>query len=129
MLTRGILYFHVREYLPYCLLQNDAVKLGRWAAPRLKINCDHVHDRSTIKVDIICFSETLLLPAKIRCLVLQKTTVWIYDDLRNIMWKNKCFLKSSTDDSSVNIREFTNVLVRKAGFIFDRLFAVSERRV
>jgi len=115
MLIRGILYFHVREYLRYGLLQSDAVMLGRWAAPRLKINWVHFQYKSTIKLDTLCSSETLLLPAKIHCVVSQKTTVWIYGDLSYIMWKNKCFLKRNTDDSSVNIREFTDVFIRKAG--------------
>jgi len=122
MLIRGILYFHTRGYLRYGLLQNDAVKLGRWAPPLLKLNCLHVHYSFTIKVDTLCSSETLLLPSNIHGVISQKTTIWIYDDSRNIMWKNKCFLERSTDDSSVNIHEFTKVIIRKAGLYILQMF-------
>jgi hypothetical protein len=46
--------------------------------------------------------------------VSQKTTIGIYYFLINVMWKNKYFLKRGKDDSSVNIRLFTNVFIRKS---------------
>jgi hypothetical protein len=73
--------------------------------------------RATMNVDVICSSEASFLPAKIHGVVSQKTTIWIYDFLRNIMWKNKYFLKRGKGDSSVNIRLFTNVFIRKVGVL------------
>ena len=110
-----MLHFHFKEYLRYILLQDDAVTRGRCAESRLKINGVHVQCMCAIKVDVTPSSETLLLPAKMHGVLSQKFTIWIYDFLRNIMWRNKCLLKRGTHHSSVNIVLFTNVFIGKAG--------------